>query len=281
MFFFPFFGYGGYYGYGGGCLGGLIGMFLAPFLMLVIVAALLFAMISSTISNVAAGGVVRYDETKFQDYANTRYAEEFSSQGYEDNLLIVFLTNDETDGYYCIAWVGDHVNYRINEMFGNENTVFGRTVNNSVASNYKYSLSSNLSMVMERMTDEVNALNLSSSFTCKESRGGAEQSHLRNYTDLTFSDATENSLKRFTEETGIPVVLVVDRAESVFGKGPMASDVIVLIFLAILLVFAIVWIVRAVKAYRERKNGDGQGTSSGNGRGGQNGWSGNYRDSNW
>lgn len=280
-FFFPFFGYGGYYGYGGGCLGGLIGMFLAPFLMLVLVVVLLFAMISSTISNVAGGGVVRYDENKFQDYANTRYAEEFSSQGYEDNLLIVFLTNDDADGYYCIAWVGDHVNYKVNELFGDERTAFGRAMTNSIGDNYKYSLSSNLAMAMNRMTDEVKALNLSSSFTCSESHGGADRSHLRNYTDLTFSDATDNALKQFTEETGIPVVLVVDRAETVFGKGLMASDVIILIFLAILLVFAIVWIVRAVKAYNEKKNGGGQDGSSGTGRNGQEGWSGNYRDNNW
>lgn len=172
---------------------------------------------------------VQYDEATFQDYANTRYEEEFSeSNAYEDNLLIVFLTNEAADGYYTIAWVGDNICNEINYMFGNEETEFGEAMISSINdSYYAYSLDSNLASVMEIMTGKVAELNLDTSFKSENNNDGAVESHVTNYTDFDVTEDTVNAaLQKFTEETGIPTVIVIDSMESVFGyyEYPSSSE---------------------------------------------------------
>ena len=64
-------------------------------------------------------GGIAYDEATMQDYANDKYMQYFgSSSAVEDNILLVMLTNEECDGYYTIAWVGDNIDSSINNMFG-------------------------------------------------------------------------------------------------------------------------------------------------------------------
>ena len=93
----PFFGgwyHRPYYG-GGGCIGGLLGIILLPVILLLLVSIILVSMIGSAISNVANGGIISYDEVKFQKYADQQYAAAFSSySNYENNILLVFLTNE-------------------------------------------------------------------------------------------------------------------------------------------------------------------------------------------
>jgi uncharacterized membrane protein len=108
----PFFGFYRPYGYGyggGGCLGGLLGVLMMPIIILIVATSLIFGVFGSFF-RVAKGGNVTYNEPELQSFANQQYAKEFSSStAYEDNLLIVFLVNDERDGYYTIAWIGDNV----------------------------------------------------------------------------------------------------------------------------------------------------------------------------
>ena len=76
---------------------------------------MLFSVFGNAFTNVANGGQIIYNEPAFQDYANEQYAREFGgSSAYEDNILIVFLTNEQSDGYYSIAWVGDNIDTEIN-----------------------------------------------------------------------------------------------------------------------------------------------------------------------
>ena len=259
--------YGGYgrrryYGGGGGCLGGLIGALMAPIILLMLAVVLLFSFVGSAVSNVANGGIVTYSEEAFQKYANEQYMKEFStSDAYEDNLLIVFLTNEESDGYYAIAWVGDNINTQINHMFGDEYTPFGRRMQGAVADYHAYSLSSNLASIMEGMTQEIQSLNLTSSFKTEKPHERRVESHLTNHSPLAMNAETvDTALKTFTEETGISAVIVVDTMENVFGKNIPLSDILLIFGLVALIVVAIVMIVRGVK---KRKNG-------GNGQNGQN-----------
>lgn len=278
-----FWGYRHPYYYGGGCLGGLVGMLVAPIILIMIVVMTFISMFGSTVAIISNGGEVRYNEADFQDYANEQYINEFgSSSAYEDNLLIIFLTNEEADGYYTIAWIGDNINTRINEMFGNQYSEFGRAMQSSVNSGYyAYSLSSNLAMVMEKMTDEVTELGLKSSFKSPSDHSKMTESHLTNRSDLSLNEQTVNSsLKSFTEATDIPVVIVVDSMETVFGKTITVGDILTIVILIGFLAFAIWLIVRAV---RSRKNNGGQnGTQNGNQNGNQNGSQGynSYNDSN-
>ncbi len=253
-----FFGFGPRYYGGGGCLGGFIGALMAPFILLMIVAVMMFAMIGTTLDNVANGGVISYDEATFQEYANTEYYKAFgNSDATEDNLLIVVLTNEETDGYYCIAWIGDNVQDRIINMFGDETTPFGQSIIASIPDYYAYSLDSNLATVMNTMSGKIQNLGLSSSFKKTYSHDKSPASHLVNYTDLALTEETVNdALVSFTEETGIPAVIVVEEMETVFGKSLPAGDIMILLILGVLGVVAIVAIVRVVKNRSKFKQGN-------------------------
>lgn len=254
--------YGGYhrpfYGRrGGGCLGNMLGMLMLPIIMLIIVGAALISIVGSALGNLASGGVVNYNERTFQEYADKQYAAEFgSSSSYEDNLLIVFLTNREADGYYAIAWVGDNIRTEINYMFGNEYSVFGNALQNSVNQNYyAYSLDTNLAMAMDFMTGQIVSLSLDSSFNTGGSHTSTVKSHVTNYTELSVTESTVNrSLEDFTKATDIPVVIVIDTMENVFGKTISISDIIVLVVLVGLAVLAIYLIVRTVRKQKNGKN---------------------------
>ncbi|MBQ3014008.1 MAG: hypothetical protein IJD75_02560 [Clostridia bacterium] len=255
-----FFGFGPrryYYG-GGGCLGGFLGALMAPLIILVFTAIMIFSLVGSALSNVAEGGIITYDERTFQDYANTEYIKAFGNSGAtEDNILIVVLTNEEADGYYCIAWVGDNVQDKITLMFGDETTAFGQSMIASIPDMYAYSLDSNLAMVMSTMAEKIDNLGLTSSFKREYSHDKSPESHLVNYTDLALTEATVNdSLSAFTETTGIPAVIVVEDMETVFGKNLPMDSIIILIVLAAIAIAAIVAIVRTVKNRKGFRQGN-------------------------
>jgi len=227
----PFFGYG----YGGGCLGGALGLMLMPLIIVMIIISLvtsIFGTVGRSVSNIASGGQSIYKESIMQDYANTCYAEEFNKGStYEDNILILFLVNEECDGYYTIAWVGHNIENRINLMFGNEYTEYGKAITNSVDDTYyKYSLEKSLAMVIDDMTQNVTALRLSSSFIKDTGSHKRYDSHVTNKSSLEIGEETlENSLKNFTEKTDIPIVIVVEDIDEVFGKTINIADVFTVI----------------------------------------------------
>ena len=273
-----------YYGGAGGCLGGLLGVLMLPIILLLVVSLLLVTIIGSAVTNVANGGSIYYDEAVFQQYADDKYAAEFSSySNYENNLLIVFLTNEEADGYYVIAWVGDNIHSDINYMFGDETTTFGRVVQGSINREYyAYSLDSNLANVMDQMGTRIEELGLKSSFRTEKTSTNPPSSHLTNYSSLSLTEETVNdSLTAFTEKTAIPTVIVVDTMENVFGKTIPVGDIITVIALLVLLGVSIYLIVRALK---NRKNGNGNDNDNGNGNNNGNnngGYNRNYNSGNY
>lgn len=169
-----------------------------------------------------------YNEELFQDYTNSQYEKEFgSSDAYEDNLLITVLVEDEEYyNFYYIAWVGDHIDTEINWMMGDNDTELGRAMTSSISeTNYKYSLDSDLAAVMKTMTEEIQALGLESSFICDEDHAQVK-SHLTNHTSLDMTEETVNdALTAFTDATGIPVVIVVEDMDDVFGSTKPAEQV--------------------------------------------------------
>ena len=250
-------------------------MIMVPVVLLLVLVLLFFGTIVDSFRAIGTGGVIAYNEETFQDYADTRYREVFgSSSAYEDNLLVVFLTDEDNSSYYCIAWVGDHIVTDINYMFGDEYTAFGRAVQSAVnTENYKYSLDSNLASVMDVMARNVTNLGLASSFTCQEEHTQVP-SHLVNLSSLDLTESTVNdALTRFTDATGIPAVIVVDEAEDVFSRS--YADVIWgFVILAAIILIAVLSIRQIVKAVRARKEGnDGDGWNNGNSNGNNsNGW---------
>ena len=263
------FGFGRPYFGGGGCLGGLLGMLMLPIILLLVVGLVLVATISSAFGNVFSGGTIKYSEQEIQQYANGRYEEIFgdNQEAYEDNLLVVVLTNEAADGYYAIAWIGDNVHTDISDMFGAEGTTFYNVMRSSInEKDFTYSLDSNLARVMRKMAEHVENEKLTSSFYREYSHETSPTSKLYNYSQLSLNEETVNSaLEDFTETTDIPVAIVVDTTENAFGRHLSFADIFTVILCLGVMVVAIVLIVKAVK---NRKNGNGGG---GNNNGGYNG----------
>lgn len=216
---------------GGGCFSGLLGMILIPIILIIFIVIAIISAVSSSQSNTAEKEYIttemetneyseyNYDENTFQDYADKQYATEFgSSDAYEDNILLVFLAEDEEYyDYYYIAWVGDHIVTDINYMFGNEETELGTAISDSITtSSYKYSLDSNLAQVIEAMENQIVSKGFVSSYSCSEKHIQVE-SHLTNYSKIELTEDTVNTaLQSFTDSTGIPIVIVVDDIANVF-----------------------------------------------------------------
>lgn len=241
---------------------------MMPIIMLVVASMFLFGVIGSSFSTVANGGRVVYDEAAFQDYANTQYAAAFgSSSAYEDNLLLVFLTNEEADGYYSIAWIGDNVKSEISNMFGDETTEFGVVVLGNINSEYyAYSLDSNLANVVDTMTSHISRLGLESSFKKQTDRSSMAEPMFINNTSFSMTkDTVEDALDEFTATTGIPIVIVVEDMEEVFGKTVTTTDWSGIILSIGFIALAIFLIVKAIKERKNTNNGNNNGTNSQNG----------------
>lgn len=171
---------------------------------------------------------IYYDEITMQDYADGRYREIFGSyDGYEDNILLVFLANEQANGYYTIGWVGDNIKYAINEMFG-EYTQYGTYLDKYINDEYyAYSLDTSLAEVISDMGDSIVGLQLDSSFRSAPVSAEGKMSQLINYTEFELNrELLDSALEGFTEKTGIPCVIVVDMAEKVFVTDETAGEVV-------------------------------------------------------
>ena len=196
---------------GGGC-GSII--FIAVFIIFMIA----FFMIPKEGITIDFGEEDMYDEATMQEYANDKYMQYFgSSSAVEDNILLVFLTNEACDGYYTIAWIGDNIADDINYMFG-EYTEYGEALYNNVDEYFAYSLDSDLADVIETMTKHITNLGLDSSFYWESDRSNLADSKFVNMTSMDLTtEIVHRALTDFTAKTGIPMVVVVDSAEKVFG----------------------------------------------------------------
>ena len=260
--------HGGFYGgfghrprryfYGGG---GLFNALMFPIFITIIITAMLISMLADGFGSILNGGRIEYDEKEFERYANNAYISEFgTSSATEDNILIVFLTNEDYDGYYTIAWVGENVQYKINESFGDQTTAFGSAMHSSINSEYyEFSLASNLAMAVSKMTGTVEGMGLTSSFITKKDHGNMTPSHVTNKSELALNEETVNvALREFTEKTEIPIVIVIDTVENVFGKSFSPTDIVIIIALLALAVGMIIFIIKTVRKYKAEKNQNGK-----------------------
>ncbi len=162
-----------------------------------------------------------YDEATFQRYADENYQVFFGeSSAPEDNILLVFLTNDACDGYYTIAWVGDNIKRDINDMFG-EYSEYGSSLGNRInVSYYGYSLDTDLAAVVGDMTESITSLGYESSFNTESDKSSLAVSRIINRTDLELTESVvDTALDTFTQKTGIPCVIVVEKADIVFNRA--------------------------------------------------------------
>lgn len=234
----------------------MMAMLVLPIIIILVAVILIMSLFGSALGTLVSGGEVIYDENAYQDYANEMYYAEFgSSDAFEDNILLVFLVDKDFYDYNFIAWVGDDIETKVNYMFGNEQSELGRAIKSSAinSQSYKYSMGQGITQVAEHMQEKIVGLGLDSNFKCEEDRSKTD-SHIKNYTDLQINSSTvDKALKEFTKETGIPIVVVVEYREEVFGKTISPTDILMIIIAIGLIILAIVLIVKAVK---KRPKGD-------------------------
>lgn len=247
FFFMPF--------WGGGCLGALF----TPIICMVLAIVMMIGVIGGGLTTLFRGGNVVYSENKMQDYASRQYATIYdpSSATYEDNVLVVFLTNEDGQSYYSIGWVGDNLKSQVSDLFGNEYTALGSAMQSSInTSSYRYSLGSNLAQVTEKMETSVRNQNLDTVYRAKKAESHeAGKVYNRSNSDIQFNAETvDAALKNFTDSTDISMSIVVADAKDVFGKSLNSAAILAMLLCIVLIVYAVVAIVRYVK--RRRGNAD-------------------------
>lgn len=233
--------------YGGGCLGGIVGILLLPIFIIVFALILAISSIITLISAIANGGVVQYNERAFQDYANSQYQIYFGdySETYEDNILLVFTTTEDADGYYTIAWAGDNISNEINLAFG-ENAAYGTSLKKNInTKDYKYALDKNLAMVVDDMRKTAKQYE---PFDVPSEGERAPSKVVNGDTTLDFNTKTvQDALDKFTVETGISIVLIVDNEEDVFGKTFPVGTVVIGVISIGAITLAVIWLVKSLK----------------------------------
>ena len=272
--------FGPRYYYRGGFIGGFFGALLVPVIMLLFVGMMLLSSFGSALNNVSSGGQVVYNEEIMQEYADDRYAEAFGAyENYENNLVIVFLTNEEMDGYYAIAWAGWNLQTPIYNLFGDERAEFSKmmiaTINDTY---YKNSLSKDLELTMDKLATRIEGMGLPDSFVDDTPYSGSmPTSRLINRSTLEMSDSLVNAaLEDFTERTGIPTVIVVDEMEEAIGKTLRTNDIVLTVIFFGLIALIIFMIIKAISEKKKYGNGqNGQNGQSGNA-GGYNGYKSGY-----
>ncbi len=240
----------------------MIGAIIAPIFLVLFLFIWISALIPScSLAELEMDNTPGYDATAIGDYADAQYAAAFGmSNDYEDHLLLVFLVDEDCYDYYYIAWLGDHIDRRVAELFGDNQTALGRALAASVnAQSYKYSLDSDLAAVFDHMAQQIDALGMESIYFC-QSPDTSVTSHVVNHTALPLTEQTLNaSLEKFTEQTGIPTVVVVEDMADVLGSeegtAPASQQRIGITALFILVPIVII-VILIVKNVRTKKNPD-------------------------
>lgn len=244
---------------GGIRLGRSLGILFAPLLLVLLILSLIvmvIGMIGSSSSNINKVGRFFYSERLLKNYAETQYTNHFiKANNYENNILIAFLIDDEYSTYYTTAHVGSNVKPEICQLFGNDMTPFGREIAGNLSSYYENSLGSNLSSIVEGMTDSVVNLSLGSSFISEE--GGETEHFSKIYNESNIININEeivnNALKQFSQETDISLVIVVDDINEVFDNSVQNTYRLRTAFAIILSGVSLYLLIRALRG-KERSS---------------------------
>ena len=228
----------------------LFGIILFPALITIFSIVLFILFLVPTIDTCRDGGNIVYNDSSAVSHRDTQYAKYFDGSNEKNGLLIVFLIDDSNskyDQYLCISKVGENIADKVKAEFGLDSSSFGKSVLKEIDKEYKDSFSGDIVAVMDTMTKEVTDHGLSSSFKDSEISADTSVSRVINHTPLAISqDMINKSLNRFSDETGLPVVIVIDSLDNVFDRQlPIRSFMIMLILLGVA-IFCIVNTTRKV-----------------------------------
>ncbi len=187
-----------------------------------------------------AAGIEEIDreEGELLQYGTEQYSEIFgSSSAPDDNILFVFLLDDEEFGYSSsMGIVGDNVNGYIHIMFEEYEDYYDLVEDllDNTSADY---FSECYAEVIDDMTDSIMAHGFYSSFDAPSDRSNLVPSGIINKTKLDLNDGyIAAALNRFTEETEIPCTLLIEYEQNVYSDVETTLDNIG-IALVILLMF--------------------------------------------
>lgn len=249
FFFFPW--HRPYYG------GGLFSLLFLPIIILIFALIFLVSSIVTLISVVSQGGIVQFDKYEFSQKATAAYNEYFTpnSAGYEDNILIYFCTFEGYDQFYQEAVVGNNVRDEYLYMF-DDGQLFEQSLTAALpAEDYNLSFDRNLYSAITKL--KVEAQKYDSSFLKDPTREKKDpvlkvgDDNLKS--EFPADGYTYEALTNFSDETGINVVMIIDDAESIFGRTIPPSIIISGVISLGICIFAGVWIYKSVKASKAAK----------------------------
>lgn len=239
----------------GGIFSNLIGAILSPFIFGIIGIILIVVFFASV--GQAGSKQIKYDESKFQSYAMGKYEELYGKN--EDDILVVFLAseNPENDGYYQICIVGDNVKTTINYMFGNDETIFGGALDESLSDNYNNQLLPAFRTAVGETAKAIQALGYQSNFFT-DPQGTRARSRFINKTEYVNvnGELMEVALNEFSDKTDIAISIYVADMDDVFDRSNYTWVLLVAGIICLLISFFLIFIaVKAVKAFRSRRSG--------------------------
>ena len=220
----------------------IVGIVLFPLLLTIFATVIFFVYLSPTVQTIKDGGKTNYSDQVADFYRTEAYEDVFeNSSAKEDNLLIVYLVNDDGNMFYCMSKLGNNVKENVTKLFGNKDSSFGKVVTDSMDKEFKNTIGSNLSDIIDGMNGEIKKLGLSTPFKESSDKSALAESKLVNKSSLDVSENEVNaSLKAFTDETGIPAVVIIDKIDTVFQKKMPVGDIALLVILVIVAVISIV-----------------------------------------
>jgi len=172
---------------------------------------------------------VVYSESVFREYSDKKYREIYGKTTcYEDNILIVVLTDENSDEKYSIACVGENFDSLVRDnWFGNyEESSFYNVMNAILDVNYEGTLSDGLVFVVDYYAEAFKPLVERDIIFVEESdKTKVAESCFYNYTDSKFSESSINTaLEKFTNNTGITLCIVVEDAKEVFNGEKITEN---------------------------------------------------------
>ena len=217
----------------------LFGIILFPALITAFSILLFILFLIPTIKVCRDGGNIVYNDSAAVSYRDTQYAKYFDSTNKQNGLLIVYLIDDvnsKYDQYLCISKVGENVVDKIRNEFGIEGSSFGKSVLKEIDKYYEETFGDDIIAVMNTMSKEITDHGLVSSFKDTSLPADISVSRVINHTPLAISnDMINDALDDFSEETGLPVVIVIDSLDNVFDRQlPFRPFFIMVILLGVI-----------------------------------------------
>lgn len=192
--------------------------------LLKLVALVLILFIAVVFAGVTEEEGIEKDE--LQQYGTEKYYEIFgSSSAIEDNILLIFLADEELDDYSTMGIVGANVTYYIRVMFEDGEDYYDAVYDNFDYDDFADYLTMGFGNVIGIMTDAITDHGFYSSFNTNSNRSSLVPSGVINQTALTLDESyITDKLEHFTEMTEIPCVLLIEYEQNVYSEFETVFD---------------------------------------------------------